>query len=109
MARKPGTLATLDIVAEGQSQADGLAERLARQRSSRAGTALAAEIAASHPETARNAWRQGKALVQIALPEDAHMELSILARRRRLTVSRLVRAALNEWLERHGHALRLPE
>ena len=37
------------------------------------------------------------------------MELSILAKRRRMTLSRLVKDALNQWLDRHGHALRLPE
>lgn len=105
MARKPGVLAALDIVAEGQAQADGLAERLARSRATR--TAPPAETPS--PAPGRNAWRQGKALLQVALPEEAHLELSILAKRRRLTLSRLVKTALNEWLERHGHALRVPD
>ena len=103
MARKPSALAALDIVAEGAAQADGLAERLAR---SRAAPAPPPSPPARPP---RNAWRAGKALVQVALPEEAHLELSILAKRRRLTLSRLVKTALNEWLDRHGHALRLPE
>jgi len=47
--------------------------------------------------------------VQVAIPEEAHMELSILARRRRMTLSQLVKSALNQWLDSHGHALRLPE
>ncbi len=102
MARKPSALAALDIVAEGAAQADGLAERLARGRA-------AAPPPPSPQPRAPNAWRQGKALLQVALPEEAHLELSILARRRRLTLSRLVKTALNEWLDRHGHALRLPE
>lgn len=104
MARKPGALAALDIVAEGAAQADGLAERLARARAT---PVPPPPSPAARPP--RNAWRQGKALVQVALPEEAHLELSILAKRRRLTLSRLVKTALNEWLDRHGHALRLPE
>lgn len=105
MARKPTAIAALDIVAEGLAQPDGLAERLARSR--------AARPAAPPPATAapveRNAWRRGKTLLQVALPEQVHLELAILAKRRRLTLSRLVKDALNEWLERHGHALRVPE
>lgn len=101
MARRQSTLASLDIAAEGLAQQDGLAERLARGR---AGQGPAAE-----PARERNAWRRGKALLQVAVPEEAHLELSILAKRRRMTLSRLVKAALNEWLEHHGHALRLPE
>ena len=104
MARKPGRLAALDIVAEGMAQQDGLAERLARGRAARAPEAPPVAAVADH-----NAWRRGKALLQVALPEEAHLELAILAKRRRLTLSRLVKAALNEWLERHGHALRVPE
>ena len=49
----------------------------------------------------------GKALIQVAVAEDAHVELSIIAKRRRLTLSAVVKAALNEWLERHGHVLRM--
>jgi hypothetical protein len=37
------------------------------------------------------------------------MELSILAKRRRITLSQLVKGALNQWLDSHGHALRLPD
>ncbi len=102
MARKPGQLAALDIVAEGMAQQDGLAERLARSRAARAETPPPAA-------TDHNGWRRGKALLQVALPEETHLELSILAKRRRLTLSRLVKTALNEWLERHGHTLRVPE
>jgi hypothetical protein len=100
MARK-STLAALDIAAEGLAQQDGLAERLARQRADRAGEGA--------PPPTRNAWRRGKALIQVAIPEDAHMELSILAKRRRITLSQLVKGALNQWLDSHGHALRLPD
>ena len=104
MARKPSALAVLDIVAEGAAQADGLAARLARNRA--AGRTPPQDGAAAD---GRNAWRRGKTLLQVALPEDVHLELSILAKRRRLPLSRLVKAALNEWLEHHGHALRVPE
>jgi len=104
MARK-STLAALDIAAEGLAQQDGLAERLARQRAARGGAGEGAP-AASPPH---NAWRRGKALIQVAIPQDAHMELSILAKRRRITLSQLVKTALNQWLDTHGHALRLPE
>jgi hypothetical protein len=116
MARKATTLAALDIVGEGLAQQDGLAERLARQRAigqGRAGEGVrpaapeAAAPSAQGPD--RNAWRRGKALLQVALPEEAHMELSILAKRRRMTLSQLVKDALNQWLDSHGHALRLPE
>ena len=108
MARRPSALAALDIVAEGRAQQDGLAERLARSRAARATPEAPAPSGAPAPAD-HNAWRRGKALVQVALPEEAHLELSILAKRRRLTLSRLVKAALNEWLEHHGHALRLPD
>jgi hypothetical protein len=110
MARKPSTLATLDIVGEGLAQQDGLAERLARQRAvtpSSSRSAPAAESAKHSP--GHNAWRRGKALLQVAIPDEAHMELSILAKRRRITLSQLVKGALNEWLASHGHTLRLPE
>ncbi|MBN9509077.1 MAG: hypothetical protein J0I21_08170 [Alphaproteobacteria bacterium] len=104
MARKPTAIAALDIVAEGLAQPDGLAERLARSRAARP-AATPAPVA----PVERNAWRRGKTLLQVALPEQVHLELAILAKRRRLTLSRLVKDALNEWLERHGHALRVPE
>jgi hypothetical protein len=104
MARKASTLAALDIAAEGRAQQDGLAERLARQRA-----AAAARQGQGTEPPAHNAWRRGKALLQVAIPEEAHMELSILAKRRRMTLSQLVKGALNQWLDSHGHALRLPE
>jgi hypothetical protein len=105
MARKPTAIAALDIVAEGLAQPDGLAERLARSRAARP----AATPAPAAAPVERNAWRRDKTLLQVALPEQVHLELAILAKRRRLTLSRLVKDALNEWLERHGHALRVPE
>ena len=113
MARKPSTLAALDIVGEGLAQQDGLAERLARQRAAAAapmgqGAGQGAQPATA-PDRGHNAWRRGKALLQVAIPEEAHMELSILAKRRRITLSQLVKAALNQWLDSHGHALRLPD
>jgi hypothetical protein len=107
MARK-STLAALDIAAEGLAQQDGLAERLARQRAARGTEGRGAGEGAPAP-AAHNAWRRGKALIQVAIPEDAHMELSILAKRRRITLSQLVKTALNQWLDTHGHALRLPD
>jgi hypothetical protein len=121
MTRKETALASLDIVSEGLAQEDGLAERLTRQRSSRAeGTsrALQREAPASpmpergreHSPAAkqdRNAWRQGKALLQVAIPSDAHIELSVLAKRRRMPLSQLVKGALNLWLETHSHTLRI--
>ncbi len=111
MARKTSALAALDIVGEGLAQQDGLAERLTRQRAARTAgegkevpPAASVAVAKDH-----NAWRRGKALLQVALPDEAHMELSILAKRRRMTLSQLVKEALNQWLDRHGHALRMPE
>jgi hypothetical protein len=113
MARKTTPLASLDIAAEGMTQQDGLAERLARSRAAAtppvAGQGGTGQGGAAAPGRDRNAWRRGKALLQVAIPEDAHMELSILARRRRMTLSQLVKGALNQWLDSHGHALRLPE
>jgi hypothetical protein len=116
MARKPSTLAALDIAAEGLAQQDGLAERLARQRAAVPATSPAVAGGAGQgapPAPVRaaehNAWRRGKALLQVAIPEEAHMELSILAKRRRITLSQLVKGALNQWLDSHGHALRLPD
>ena len=130
MARKASTLAALDIEAEGLAQQDCLAERLARQRAAAVappsvgragpGAGQAAGQGAGHGTDlapardvaqgpGHNGWRRGKALLQVAIPEEAHMELSILAKRRRMTLSQLVKAALNQWLDSHGHALRLPE
>jgi len=117
MARKSSALAALDIVSEGLAQQDGLAERLSRQRAARAGGER--QAAPPEPPLAKtasatlakdhNAWRRGKALLQVAIPEEVHLELSILAKRRRMTLSQLVKASLNQWLDAHGHALRLPE
>jgi len=113
MARKPSALATLDIVGEGYAQQDGLAERLSRQRAARAGIELPAadqDRAKERPAAAgdHNAWRRGKALLQVAIPDDVHLELSILAKRRRMTLSHLVKDALNQWLDTHGYNLRVP-
>lgn len=109
MARKPSMLAALDIAAEGLAQQDGLAERLARQRATAAPPVARAQGSAPAEPASHNAWRRGKALLQVAIPEEAHVELSILAKRRRITLSQLVKEALNQWLDSHGHALRLPE
>ena len=117
MARKPSALAALDIVGEGHAQQDGLAERLSRQRAARTandrkaagGGASAAGGAAQAAVREHNAWRRGKALLQVAIADEAHLELSILAKRRRMTLSQLVKEALNQWLDSHGHALRVPE
>jgi hypothetical protein len=122
MARKPSALAALDIVSEGLAQQDGLAERLSRQRAARTAEAPAAIAAPPEQgdltETGRagqgagkphNAWRRGKALLQVAIPDEVHLELSILAKRRRMTLSQLMKDALNQWLDSHGHTLRLPK
>jgi hypothetical protein len=109
MTKKPSALAGLDIAGEGLAQQDGLAERLARQR---AGKSVANVM---KPEPRRgevgdhNAWRRGKALIQVAVPEEIHVELSVLAKRRRINMSRLVKDALNDWLAAHGQALRIPD
>jgi hypothetical protein len=107
MARRTTNLAALDIAAEALAQQDGLAERLARNRAAAAPPPALARSGAGQGD--HNAWRKGKALLQVALPEEAHMELSILAKRRRITLSHLVKDALNQWLDRHGHTLRLPD
>lgn len=124
MTRKETALASLDIVSEGLAQEDGLAERLMRQRSSKPeGTPRALQRIPppsptpehgnekhSHPaKHDRNAWRQGKALIQVAIPGDAHIELSVLAKRRRMPLSQLVKSALNLWLETHSHTLRITD
>ena len=135
MARKTA-LADLDIVSEALSQQDGLAERIARARGQRVEQVLVDTPApeSTQPMQAHkvpaepkkedmaigqirrgrtgkdpNAWRVGKALLQVAIPIDAHIELAVLAKRRRIAVSDLVRSAMNEWLEKHGHALRISE
>jgi post-segregation antitoxin (ccd killing protein) len=111
MAKKSSALAELDIAGEGLAQQDGLAERLARQRAIK-GLASTTEIPSERNGTAvqdHNAWRRGKSLIQVAVPEDIHVELSILAKRRRINMSRLVKDALNDWLAAHGQALRIPD
>lgn len=109
--RKSTALADLDIEQEGLAQQDGLAERLARQRARPPGEASAAPSPQPPDEVRRdpNAWRRGKALVQVAIPEDIHVELSIVAKRRRLTMSKLVKEAVNDWLQARGYTLRLPD
>jgi len=117
VARKPTALANLDIESEGLTHQDGLAERLAKQRGQRSVQALPEIAPEQPPAEARNsprprdanAWRRGKSLVQVAIPEDAHIELSIIAKRRRMTLSQVVKDALNDWLSRHGHQLHLPD
>lgn len=117
MARKPTALADLDIESEGLTHQDGLAERLARQRGHRSVEALPESVteqpSTQAPNSPRprdaNAWRRGKSLVQVAIPEDTHIELSIIAKRRRMTLSQVVKDALNEWLSRHGYQLHLPD
>ena len=107
-AKRPSRLADLDIESEGLTQQDGLAERLARQRN-RAGEATEEKAASRTPPLARdaNAWRRGKSLLQVAIDEDTHVELSIIAKRRRLTLSQLTKDALNDWLKAHGHELKI--
>ena len=124
MARRATPLADLDIAAEGLAQQDGLAERLARSRGQRpaatpptkevgvgkvGGDEAAPPLAGRRRPPARepNDWRQGKSMVQVALSEDSHVELSIIAKRRRMTLSQLAREALDLWLENHGHSLRI--
>ena len=111
MTKKPSALAGLDIVGEGLAQEDGLAERLARQRATKSGTGAVAfpENGSGSSDADHNAWRRGKALIQVAVPEDIHVELSILAKRRRTNMTRLVKDALNDWLAAHGQTLRIPE
>jgi hypothetical protein len=117
MARKTTALVDLDIESEGLTHQDGLAERLAKQRGRRFVDAPpevtpgrpAAETRRSLRQRDPNAWRQGKSLVQVAIPEDAHIELSVIAKRRRTTLSQIVKAALNDWLASHGHQLHLPD
>ena len=117
MARRPTALADLDIEQEGLAQQDGLAERLARQRgqlSEQAAPLVRQEDAA--PEMGRrrasedpNAWRRGKALLQVAIPEDIHVELAIIGKRRRLTLSQITKEALNAWLAAHNYQIRIPD
>lgn len=124
MARRTTPLADLDIEAEGLAQQDGLAERLARNRGNRgSSTASANEQRATDARTgevtplptgharqatrAPNDWRHGKSMVQVALSEESHVELAIIAKRRRMTLSQLAREALDLWLEQHGYTLRI--
>ena len=124
MARRTTPLADLDIAAEGLAQQDGLAERLARNRGNRSSNGLSPQEPSTNSETTENAatppairrrpaprepndWRQGKSMVQVALSEESHVELSIIAKRRRMTLSQLAREALDLWLQNHGHSLRI--
>lgn len=117
MARKPTALVDLDIAGEGLAHQDGLAERLARQRSQRTTEKPSEPPSVPTPAEAPilprprdpNSWRRGKSLVQVAIPEDAHVELSIIAKRRRVTLSQVVKTALNDWLVKHGYSLQLPD
>jgi hypothetical protein len=124
MNRKQTALADLDIISEGLAQQDGLAERLARHRATKANVTTALPTPPSESvmpkETGRgahiprgvsekNAWRRGKGLIQVAVDEDIHIELGIIGKRRRLGLSQLTRNALNLWLETHGYALRIPD
>jgi hypothetical protein len=124
MTTKQTALASLDIMSEGLAQQDGLAERLTRQRSSKSTTVTRAPTPDTPPPAAfepnsgnnlvpsngdRNGWRRGKALVQFTIPPDAHIELGVIAKRRRIDVSDIGRAAINLWLEKHSYALRIPD
>jgi hypothetical protein len=106
-AKRPSRLAELDIESEGLTQQDGLAERLARQRGRAGEGAEDAAARPSAPARDANAWRRGKSLLQVAIDEDTHVELSIIAKRRRLTLSQLTKDALNDWLKAHGHELKI--
>lgn len=115
MTKRKSPLEDLDITSEGLAQQDGLAERLARQRG-RGGdhttnrpkpTPASPDRHSPAPIRDANAWRRGKSLLQVAIEEDTHVELSIIAKRRRLTLSQLTKDALNDWLAAHGHELRI--
>ena len=110
MAKKASPIADLDIAAESLTQQDGLAERVARNRAGRGGNSpspLKVVNAAVDMPPDRNQWRNGKSVLQVAIPEDSHVELSVIAKRRRTTLSQIVKDALHDWLEKHGHPLRL--
>jgi hypothetical protein len=120
MAKRPSALADLDIEREGLAHQDGLAERLTRQRAKREGEPSNAADTSSPSKEAqvvpssgavpdRNAWRRGKSLIQVAIPEDVHVELGVIAKRRRITLSQMVKAALNDWLDKHDHRIRIPD
>jgi hypothetical protein len=123
MTTKQTALASLDIMSEGLAQQDGLAERLTRQRSSKS-TSAARVATPDNPPPAfepgrggdlasstgnHNAWRRGKALVQFTIPPDAHIELGVIAKRRRIDLSGIGRQALNLWLEKHSYTLRISD
>jgi hypothetical protein len=118
MAKRTTALADLDIEQEGLAQQDGLAERLARQRGQQTEqtTPPVRQDAAAAPAPGRqrlpadpNAWRRGKALLQVAIPEDIHIELAIIGKRRRLTLSQITKEALNAWLAAHHYQIRIPD
>jgi hypothetical protein len=123
VARKNTALADLDIAAEGLSQQDGLAERIMRSRVAKieppqitpnAVPPIEAMSATPAPTRAKavkrdNSWRKDKALIQVAVSSDSHIELAILAKRRRIPLSDLVREAVNDWLAARGHTLRITE
>jgi len=124
MTAKQTAIASLDIMSEGLAQQDGLAERLTRQRSSKSSSATPVPTLRNAPSPApeagrkdnsdyskndRNAWRRDKALLQVAIPNDVHIELSVLAKRRQVQLSHIVRAAINLWLEKHSYPLRIPD
>jgi hypothetical protein len=119
MAKRISNLADLDIEQEGMAQQDGLAERLARQRGQQSAEPASQVVRPEAPVTATpqrqraaaepNSWRRGKALLQVALPEDIHVELSIIAKRRRVTLSQITKEALNTWLVNHNYHIRIPD
>lgn len=120
MVRRSSALADLDIEQEGLTHQDGLAERIVRQRAKRGGGASGMmDVPSRSAETGdnqsvgsqpdRNAWRRGKSLIQVAIPEDIHVELGVIAKRRRITLSQVVKNALNDWLVKHGHHIRIPD
>ena len=106
-AKRPSRLAELDIESEGRTQQDGMAARLARRRN-RAGEGMDDKAAARQPQPARdaNAWRRGKALLQVAIDEDIHVELSIIAKRRRpIDQGCAERLAQGTWARAEDHQL----
>jgi hypothetical protein len=124
MAKSP-PLADLDIEAEAITHTDGLASRVARARGQpelnpppapqargRAASRKAADQAAVEPtqgSVGHNAWRRDKAMLMVPMPEDIHVELAIVAKQRRTTMSAITREALNAWLEAHGYNFRVPQ
>lgn len=104
MAKK-SSLADLDIVDEGMAQLDGLAERLTQLRDKRVEPAPEARGPAR--AVGRNQYRAGKTLLQVMLDESDHVELSIIAKRRRATMSDIVKEALDEWLSKRQLPLRV--